>query len=274
MKRVRESEARYLARGVFAVLGTAVTVAALWSTAWAPGALAGPGRLLLQGDPEAAKDAYISLAGGLGSEETRAEALWRGALLSATDLEQPMAAIQMLEDLVEEHPGSSRAIEAHAEMARVYRDLVDQPQRAAPLWAQAAELAPEDPRAGGWWLEAGRTFDQIGKTDEAVNALEQAIRYEATAPAAHLVLGPIVLETDATKAVEHYEQAIDLAPDETIRRVARLGLAAALEHQEKYDEALAQLALVEPDEAVRHRQERLAHLMNGGAANVSLSAIQ
>jgi tetratricopeptide (TPR) repeat protein len=261
MKRVRESEFRYLLRGVVGVVGTVAAAAFLWSTAWSPGALAGPGRLLLQGKAEAAKDAYVSLAAGIGSDETRAEAQWRGALLSATDLDQPLVAIEMLQELIRQHPGSARAIEANAEMARLYRDRLDQPGKAAPLYQKAAEIAPEDTRAGTWWLEAGRTYDHAGENDLAVAALEQAARYEDTAAAAHLALGPIVLESDSTKSVAHYEQAIALAPDETLRRVARLGLAAALEHDKKYDEALAQLALIEPDQAVRHRQERLASLM-------------
>ncbi len=271
MKRVRETEGRYLARGVFGVIGTAAAIGMLWQTAWAPGALAGPGRLLLEGDAAGAKQAYVSLAAGLGSDETRAEALWRGALLTATDLEEPLSAIQMLEDLVEQHPGSPRAIEARAEMARVYRDQLDQPGRAGPLWSNAAELAPEHPSAGTWLLESGKAYEDAGQASEAIAALELATRYDASRAGAHLALGSILLTADPDASVAHYTSAIDTAPDETLRRVARLGLATALEHQNEYEAALAQLALVKPDAIVAHRRERLTSLI-GGAPSIAPSA--
>jgi tetratricopeptide (TPR) repeat protein len=274
MKRVRETEGRYLLRGVLGIVGTAAALGLLWQTAWAPGALAGPGRLLLQGDARGAKNAYISLASGLGSDETRAEALWRGALLTATDLKEPLGAIQMLQDLVADHPGSPRAIEARAEMARVYRDQLEQPARAAPLWAKAAELAPEHPSAGTWLLEAGKSYEDAGNVNEAIATLEQATHYDSSRGGAHLALGPILLSADPEAAVEHYTLAIQSAADETMRRVARLGLATALERETKYDEALAQLALVEPDEAVTHRLERLTSLLGGTRSNQAPAPLQ
>jgi tetratricopeptide (TPR) repeat protein len=272
MKRVRETEGRYLARGVLGVIGTAAALGMLWQTAWAPGALAGPGRLLLQGDAEGAKQAYVSLATGLGSDETRAEALWRGALLTATDLNEPLGAIQMLQDLVAQHPGSPRAIEARAEMARVHRDQLDQPGRAAPLWANAAELAPEHPSAGTWLLEAGKSYEDAGAMRDAIATLELATRYDVSRAGAHLALGSLLLTADSDASVMHYTSAIDTAPDETLRRVARLGLATALEHENEYEKALAQLALVQPDAVVRHRKERLAGLLGGAPGSVSPSA--
>jgi tetratricopeptide (TPR) repeat protein len=273
MKRVRETEGRYLARGVLGVIGTVAAIGMLWQTAWAPGALAGPGRLLLEGDAVGAKQAYVSLAGGLGSDETRAEALWRGALLTATDLKEPLGAIQMLQDLVAQHPGSPRAIEARAEMARVYRDQLDQPARAAPLWANAAELAPEHPSAGTWLLESGKAYEDAGKVNEAVATLELATKYEASRAGSHLALGSILLAADPDASVAHYTSAIDTAPDETMRRVARLGLATALEHEKKYEQALAQLALVKPDAVIAHRQERLSSLLDGAPSSAAIAPI-
>ena len=261
MKRVRETEGRYLARGVLGVIGTAALLGMLWESAWAPGALAGPGRLLLEGDAEGAKQAYVSLASGLGAEETRAEALWRGALLTATDLKEPLGAIQLLQDLVTQHPGSPRAIEARAEMARVYRDQLDQPGRAGPLWSKAAELAPEHPSSGTWLLESGKAYDDAGMSQEAIAALELATQHESSRSGAHLALGSILLTADPDASVEHYSAAIESAPDETMRRVARLGLATALEHENRYEDALAQLALVKPDAVIKHRQERLTNLI-------------
>jgi tetratricopeptide (TPR) repeat protein len=261
MNRTEENEVRYLLRGVVAVLGGALIVVGSWSTAWSPGALAGPGRLLLEGNAEAARDAYVSVAEGLGSDKTRAEALWRGAAVTTTELDRPLEAIQMLTDLVNRHPGSTRVADAYAEMARLYRDRLDQPRRAAPLWVRAAEANPDHELAGQWWLEAGQTFDEMGLVGDATTALGKAAEYRPARSAAHLILARIALGEDAAAAERHYMEALEAADDEMTRRVARLGLATAQEHQQHYAEAMATLAMVERDDAVARRLERLEQLV-------------
>jgi hypothetical protein len=99
-------------------------------------------------------------------------------------------------------------------------------------------------------------------SSQAIEALELATRYDSSRSGAHLALGSILLTADSDASVEHYSAAIETAPDETMRRVARLGLATALEHENRYADALAQLALVEPDAVIRHRQDRLTNLLD------------
>jgi hypothetical protein len=145
-------------------------------------------------------------------------------------------------------------------MARVYRDQLDQPGRAAPLWSKAAELAPEHPSAGTWLLEAGKAYDDAGMSQEAIARLELATQHESSRS------GRTSRSARSSSPRIPTRRSSTTRRRSRARRTRRCGASRASASRPRSSTrtstrtALAQLALVEPDAVVKHRKERLTSL--------------
>ncbi|MGD2082220.1 MAG: tetratricopeptide repeat protein [Chromatiales bacterium] len=109
---------------------------------------------------------------------------------------------------------------------------------ALELFAKAASIDPEYPALA---LRLGQTYLGLSRLDEARPLLEQAARHVGLRAAALYNLGQIdLLERDQDAAVEHFEEALALAPEAD--RI-HYPLAQALRAAGRTEEARAHLAL-------------------------------
>lgn len=259
--RLSAAETLYLVRGLRPVVAIALLAGGFWLSPWSPDAVDRPAMLAGWGFPNLAVSAYADLAHGWGPEDARAEALWRGASLAALDLGDPQRAMSMLRELVNRHPAHPRAPEAYARLATLYDLELRDPLRAAEQWSEAAKAAPEDARAGRWWLEAGLAFDRAALPDRAELALRTAAVYPDQAVRAWLALGRMKLVVAPAMAYACYDTALRDGATGEDARLARLGMATALERLDQRDVALAELDSAADagvdDASLRLRRQRL-----------------
>ncbi len=250
-----------LARVVLAALVVVAAGLAWWRSAWSPAALDRPARLAAAGRVAEAADAYADLAAGSGPASVREEAAWRAAALTAVDLDDPLRARVRLQRYLDAWPRGPHAADALAALGELYRRRLADPAEAARWWSRAAEVAPTDPRAGRWWLEAGRALAAADLDDEALAALDRAAEHAEVAAAARIATGRLLLDRDAARAYEAFDEALTDARDDYQDDIARLGLVTALERMERRDSALAELdeavAEGDADEALERRWRRL-----------------
>ena len=197
------------------------------------------------------------------TDEARAEALWQSALVASTEHDAPRRAAQLLHRLVQQLPHSSRAPEASAHRAAILDRLGD--PGAAAAWQEAAELAPDHPRAGRWWLTAADRYSERGMILTAVETYEEATRYPSEAAVAWVAIGRLTLAHDPGAAHAAFDRAAASAQRPSTLRLARLGRATALERLEGPEAALAEvddtIAEEGSDPSLERRRDRL---MNGG----------
>lgn len=264
--RLTPDEARYVTRGVTFVALCVLGVGAFWLSPWSPEAVDRPALLWGWGFRNLALEAWIQLAHGYASPDTRAEALWRAANLAAIDLEQPQRAVELLRELIRTYPEHTRALEAQERLAALYAGALRDPERAAETWQQAAERYPDSPAAGQWWFEAGISYARAQNDERSAEALRQATRHPEVAVDAWLALGSALLAEEPSEAVEAFEHALGAGASGGEASLAHLGAATALERQDRLEDALAELERArrdgDADDAIEQRiallKERLA----------------
>ena len=129
--------------------------------------------------------------------------------------------------------------------------------KALAFFKQAVEA---DPRYIAAYLAESNTFAQLGKPDDALDALKQAEAKASDDPSLMAELGESYLQLGkAADAEARFRAALDKKPDYA---QARIDLGAALEAQDKPDDAVKEYATVaekEPDfPGLAERQARLA----------------
>lgn len=260
--RLTADEARYVLRGATVVAFGVLGLGAFWLSPWSPEAVDRPALMLGWGFPNLAFQGWVDLSQSWAPAGTRAEALWRAANLAATDLERPQAAVELLRELVDEHPRHVRNAEARDRLASLYAGALRDPRRAAETWQAAAEAFPKDFDAGRWWLEAGLSYARADAPELASAALRRAAEVEpALAVDAWLALGNTLLSDDPEGAAEAYAEADRAGASGGEASLAALGAATALERLGRRDEALETLenaiAAGYGDEAVQLRARLL-----------------
>jgi tetratricopeptide (TPR) repeat protein len=198
-----------------------------------------------------------------GSTSPQADALWRAALLATTNGGSTKRALNLLDQLLREHPASPRAPDARARRAMLL-DRQGSPDAAA-AWQAAAEAAPEHPRAGRWWLAAADHYSASGRVLTAQEAYEAATAYPSEAAVAWVAIGRLTLAHDPAAAHAAFSSAASAAQRPSTLRLARLGTATALERLEGPEAALAEvddiIASEGTDPSLERRRDRLR---NGG----------
>jgi tetratricopeptide (TPR) repeat protein len=256
-----EAERRYLLRGIV----TAMVVVGAWVVFWvspiSPAALDRTAARAAAGDAEGAVEAYLEQAASYGRVASRAESLWRAAVITHVTLDQPERAAELLETLIERYPDHKRVVDAHARMGLIHRHHNGDPIRAGLRWVAAASVNPAHPEAGRWMLDAGLAFADAGDVEHALSALQVAASRPQHAVAAWLAQGRLQLQSDPAQAYSDYDAAFRAGADGEARRLAHLGMATALEYLDRREAALAELDGVvedgEADAALKRRRNRL-----------------
>jgi tetratricopeptide (TPR) repeat protein len=257
-----EQERRYLVTGVLTTAATIVAAVVLWASPLSPVSLDRTAAVAASGDEAEAVSEYLDLAYGWGPSARRGEALWRAAVLTHVGLGEVEHSAEMLEDLVVRFPSHRRVADAHARMGMIHREHHGDPVRAGMRWVAGASVNPAHPDAGRWMLNAGIAFADAGDLDSAHTALSAAASRPDQAVAARLAEGRLHLITDPAQAYADYDAAFRAGATGDSRRLARLGMATALEHLDRREQALAELddAVDGSDRgpALRRRRDRLA----------------
>jgi Flp pilus assembly protein TadD len=105
----------------------------------------------------------------------------------------------------------------------------------------------------------GFLLSKLGRTDEAIDHLRQALIFKQDAASTHTALGIALSEArQFPEAVEHFRKVADLNPSDAGAH-SNLGLALAKNGQ--YDEAITQLKLAAADSGERSVLKLLATLV-------------
>ncbi len=208
---------------------------------------------------ESALQLRLDMADGWASDEVRAQALWQASLLAETKLQSPDRALGLIDRLVVEFPDSEHHHDALAQRARILERHF--PERAAPAWAAVAAYKPGHSDAGGYWLRAGDLKAGVHDSAGAIIAYRAAAQYPPQAAHAWLAIGRLSLSKDPAKAHAAYDRALQAAERPAMVRMARLGVATALERLEGREAALAEVdeAIAEhgADRSLSRRWDRL-----------------
>jgi hypothetical protein len=254
-------ERRYLWTGAGSALGLVVALVCLWASPLSPVSLDNSALQAASGSPADAVEAYLDQSQGWGTDQNKGEALWRAAVLSQVELTDPAQAGRIIEDLITRFPGHIRVAEAHARMAWIHSVHHRDPVQAGIRWVAAAAVNPRHPQAGRWMLDAGLAFADAGDTGRAMLALAQAATRPDQVVAARLAQGRMRLSADPAQAYVDYDAAFRAGATGEDRRLARLGMATALEHLDRREQALAELEEAAEegmsDAALRRRRQRL-----------------
>jgi tetratricopeptide (TPR) repeat protein len=250
-----------LAGGLGAVALAALGAAALWWSPLSPVALDRPAELAAQGDMPGAIAAYEELAESIAPKAVRQDAAWHAAQLAAIQPGAGAEAESLLQGFLARWPDAAQAPEAHVQLAQLAQQDQARIAEAVAHLNTALDAAPDHADAGRWLLTAARLRRELGDADGALAVLTEATARRPLAARAWLGIGRLRIADDAAAAYDAYQKALDAAANPPEARLARLGMATALEHLEGRDAALAEvdeaLAAEGDDPALRRRQERL-----------------
>lgn len=207
--------------------------------------------------------AQSDVANAWASPEAQSDALWKAALNAVGQQQDPERALSLLDRLLRDHPAGPHVASARAQRAMILDRRDD--SATAEAWQEAAESAPEHPRAGRWWLSAADRYSARGLTLTALEAYEAATAYPSEAALAWVAIGRLNLAHDASVAHSAFTKAAAAAQRPSTLRLARLGAATALERLEGPEAALAEvdeiIASEGSDPSLERRRDRLR---NGG----------
>ena len=225
--------------GRSAVVLIAALVALVPGTPWS----VGHGDVLMaMGQRTEALDWYRTVA-RLAPARTTSERAWRRAVLAArVDLGDRVLAQRLLEERLNHVEGRRARARVLAEMAELKRRMGDG-EGAAATWMRAADEAPHAPELAAWLLARASILVELGREDEANAAFaELATRRPDARGRAWLGRARLAhARGDIHEALRCYDMAQELATDEAVASVARLGAAACLERLGEVDQALVML---------------------------------
>ena len=258
---MQNAEQRYLLSGFGVALVVVAGIVLLWMSPMSPAALDHTAAQAAKGDTRGAVASYLKQSNSWASDERKGESLWRAAVLTHISLSDTHAAAVLLEQLIERYPDHPRVVDAHARMALIHRQEDGDPVRAGMRWVAAASIDPSHRDAGRWMLDAGLAFADAGDLKHALSVLDVAASRPEQAVAARLAQGRLHLKTDPAQAYSDYDAAFRDGAEGEARRLAKLGMATALEYLDRREQALAELDDVvedgNADAALQRRRKRL-----------------
>ncbi len=248
--------------GRLALVGAAATIAAgLWWSPLSPAALDRPAAKAASGDTAGAVADYVALSESIAPAAVREDAAWRAARLAAVAPGARDDAELLLFRFLEAWPDSVHAPAAHVQLATLAQAQADRTPEAVAHLGQALAAAPDHPDAGRWRLQAARLRLDLADRDGALAELHAATAHAPQAARAWLGIGRLRIRDDAAAAYDAYQHALDAAVSPPEARLARLGMATALEQLEGREAALAEvdeaLATEGADPGLTRRRERL-----------------
>lgn len=247
--------------GVGGLLVIASAAIGFWYSPFSPAALDRPADLAASGQIEAAIAAYQDLAEGPAPDRVREAADWRAAHLAAVDTSGGPRAEGLLLHFVSAWPQSEHIAEAHARLAVLLESDRGRLDEAIVHLDAAREAEPDHADMGRWLLRSARLHLELDEPHAAAAAFAAATALPPQAASAWLGLGRLRIGDDPAAAYDAYQNALDVAQNAAEARLARLGMATALEGLEGREAALAEVdvALAEEgaDAALMRRRDRL-----------------
>lgn len=171
------------------------------------------------------------------------------SLLSQGEAE---AAIDAFEECVEFHPNDAATYGARLAAAKAHRD-VGQTQRAEELLRQnllGGDISPRSPEWRDSKFELGSLLHAIGRYDEAIDHLEEAINRYQREPIARQLRTARYLVAEAYRnaaeePLERFRSAKAVNERETAERLFRELLDHSLEHYEQVRREISQAATID-----------------------------
>jgi len=245
------ARARLGPRGL-AALGLALALPALFGLGpWSPFALDRVRARLAAGDAEGAA-AVCGRVSRVGLTATlRRRARYERALLEATSLGRPREALATLGDLLERlPPGDPLEADALALLAETLPRATERQDLAAEAWEEAALRAADPARRDELLLAAADAWEAAGDQRRARLARGRvAAGRGAAAVRAWLAIGRTWLgDGQPERAYEAYRRGLDDAASDADARLARLGMALALDEMGSADEAAAELEMAQEED--------------------------
>ncbi len=247
--------------------GVALVAVLMWLSPLSPTALGHADAALGLGSPEVAAARYDRVALVNPFPWIRQEALYRGAMVRAVDLDEPALARERLERLATYELLPERRAEVEEQIGQLLRDRENEPASAAAAFLDAYEAAPQAARAPDRLVAAARSKGDSGQLAEAGALWDRiAAEWPARACEASLARGELSLAgDDAQAALKSFEAAAKLAKSADQLALARLGSATCLERLGDLEGALAEIDGADlPGDIVRTRTESLRARMGAG----------
>jgi tetratricopeptide (TPR) repeat protein len=248
-------------------VGSFVGALVLWTTPLSPSAVGRADAALGLGDPGLAVERYDAVARWNPLPWQREEALYRSAMVHAVDLHDGEGARVRLEELVREHPGSSRLAEVYDTIGQLTLDVDHRPEDAARAFLGAYEADPIHALAAGRLMAAARARSEGGDVEGAADLWDRVqkrfpkLRGQALLAQAELLLA----SSDAEGALPLYELAGQVSDNADQKAVARLGAAACMERLGDLEGAIAEIDSSDLPQGVREeRTQRLKARLAAG----------
>ncbi len=238
------------------VLACALLTAGLGPTT--PLALDRAERSLAQGDVYGALATCEQTAHWAPLPSWRAQARYRAATLRAHHLDQPAQAVRELRTLLH-HGGADPQLEALAlQLLAESLEIRGKHRQVAEAYERLARISP---RPALWLQAAALAWERTGRPDRALLRHAGAAAHDPQLAAqALLAMGRISLGVGRSdKAYAFYAAALQRDPSHEQARLARLGMAMALDAMGRFEQALAELdeASPERDRAIGIARDRV-----------------
>jgi Flp pilus assembly protein TadD len=188
------------------------------------------------GDPEAARDLGVALAGIAGQAAAGPARDHFGEL-----------ALPLLEEATRAHPDDVAAWE----WLGAARRYTDRPKPALAAYEAALALAPQRERA---LAEAGMAAGQLGRTDDAVRYWRGAVAVNPRRWRYHYELAQLLSEEDRAEALRECEAALRLNPASTDTRMVQVACLVDAGRKEEARAAFARLLALKPPREQELRQ--------------------
>ena len=172
-------------------------------------------------------------------------------------------ALELYQQLLQEHPGGATAVEAHAGSARTLESMGISGHEVADAYESAARLSLEREARGHYLLQSGNHQLAEGHETAAAIRFQQVIQERSEASLeAHLALGRLLLAQGAVdEALEHF-QVMSESKKAQVAALGRFGISISYERLGDLDSAIAQL----DEEEASASSERLERLFERRSA--------
>lgn len=243
------------------VVVTCTLVASTWWAPFSPMAMERAHTLYGMGDVSEAAHHLSRVGRWHPLASVRVAANLEAATIATADLKDPETARLHLRRVLGNGAADLRT-QTHAwtRLGDLERHAFDAPEAAAVAYETAWRLDPNAPEADERLVAAARARAEAGDVEAAITAWSRVAKHLPGEQARALVnQGSLHLAAgDEFGALEAYEAAIEVADDDTVRQVARLGAAACKERMGRIDDALSDIADADlPDDVAAERLRRL-----------------
>ncbi|MBN1335984.1 MAG: tetratricopeptide repeat protein [Deltaproteobacteria bacterium] len=220
---------------------------------WSPFALDRVHSRLAAGDVRGAAEVCERVTRFGSTPGIRRRARYELALLQATNLGRPQEALDTLHSLLGHlppgHPLESDALKL---LAETLPRATDRQDLAAQSWEMAARRVADPDRRDPLLLAAANAWEDAGEASRARLVRGRVATGGGTAEArAWLAIGRTWLgDGQPARAYEAYRQGLDRSASDADARMARLGMALALDELGSADEAAAELEVAQQEEGL------------------------